>query len=760
MQNISVYGQKVQTHVDRIFLFFLFQQTLPSNTDLPIQQGAATTTSPPVQGSVHVGSHDSSSTSSRVVRGSAMSTTTANRSVETPNRVQFNSSDSQGETLSPTIQEKLEHEIMQAPPALSPIEGSTSTRAPATLMDRVSSAEGSQSIKRGLTSEFGQPASRIPRATTFGSIKRNNILSSSTHSAAPLKRLASNSGSSLPTSKTSISLASNLGIASDGEQISNEALRKSISITQESATPSSSSSSSSSALVSILSAYTNARSPAEVEMVLRRAKVASHSTTTSSRDKEVLLSLISRQEQKKQTEAGMDTSISMTNSTSTPNAKTTRLGESHRINSALSSSSNGHLPPIGGSSSVPKKVKTSLTAATNSIRAVRETNLTSSTSRVSNRISSTPTQARQSPALSEVITTSSATQASSSTPSPQPHDEEREGDDEMEAYIRRRHDKKVAQGARLSDLEKMLQFPEDEGPSKCYSQRQAEALWGDRLTDLELEEMRNFKEIYFVGQNVDKRARDRVENASINNSGYDDERGDYLVINHDHLAYRYEVTNLLGRGSFGQVLQCKDHKTGKSVAIKLIRNKKRFHHQALVEVKILENLVKWDPKDEFNVIKILDSFYFRNHLCISMELLSINLYELIKANSFVGFSTKLIRRFTSQVLASLSLLRKNRVVHCDLKPENILLMHPRKSAIRVIDFGSSCFEHEKVYTYIQSRFYRSPEVILGMNYHTAIDIWSLGCIMAELYSGYPLFPGENEQEQLACIMEILGPPDR
>lgn len=65
-----------------------------------------------------------------------------------------------------------------------------------------------------------------------------------------------------------------------------------------------------------------------------------------------------------------------------------------------------------------------------------------------------------------------------------------------------------------------------------------------------------------------------------------------------------------------------------------------------------------------------------------------------------------------------------------------------------------------VYTYIQSRFYRSPEVILGLSYHMAIDMWSLGCIIAELYTGIPLFPGENEQEQLSCIMEVLGVPDR
>jgi serine/threonine protein kinase len=137
----------------------------------------------------------------------------------------------------------------------------------------------------------------------------------------------------------------------------------------------------------------------------------------------------------------------------------------------------------------------------------------------------------------------------------------------------------------------------------------------------------------------------------------------------------------------------------------------------------------------------------------------MNLYELIKANNFAGFSTTLIRRFTIQMLNSLVLLRHHRVVHCDLKPENVLLKHPAKSAVQVIDFGSSCFENEKgkpraharpgasstwctVYTYIQSRFYRSVEVILGANYHMAIDMWSLGCILAELYTGMPLFPGE------------------
>merc|ERR1719379_997044 len=159
------------------------------------------------------------------------------------------------------------------------------------------------------------------------------------------------------------------------------------------------------------------------------------------------------------------------------------------------------------------------------------------------------------------------------------------------------------------------------------------------------------------------------------------------------------------------------------VALKMIRNKKRFHHQALVEVKILEHLRERDQENASNVVHVLDYFYFRNHLCITFELLSINL--------------------------------------CDFKPENVLLKNPTKSGIKVIDFGSSCFDDERVYTYIQSRFYRSPEVILGIPYDMAIDMWSFGCILAELYTGYPLFPGENEVEQLACIMEVMGlPPPR
>ncbi|XP_011474789.1 dual specificity tyrosine-phosphorylation-regulated kinase 4 isoform X1 [Oryzias latipes] len=277
----------------------------------------------------------------------------------------------------------------------------------------------------------------------------------------------------------------------------------------------------------------------------------------------------------------------------------------------------------------------------------------------------------------------------------------------------------------------------------------------ERLTEFEQEEINAYAEVWFLGLGSQK-----IEGSqgAPHNSGYDDEHGSYIRVLHDHIAYRFEVLEVIGKGSFGQVLKCLDHKTNELVAIKMIRNKKRFHHQALVELKILEVIKKKDKDNLHNVIHMKEYFYFRNHLCISFELLGVNLYELIKKNNFQGFSLALIRRFAHALLRCLQMLHKEKIIHCDLKPENILLSQRGPGNIKVVDFGSSCYEQQRVYTYIQSRFYRSPEVILGHPYSMAIDMWSLGCILAELHTGYPLFPGESEVEQIACIMEVLGMP--
>nr|XP_003463348.2 dual specificity tyrosine-phosphorylation-regulated kinase 4 [Cavia porcellus] len=277
----------------------------------------------------------------------------------------------------------------------------------------------------------------------------------------------------------------------------------------------------------------------------------------------------------------------------------------------------------------------------------------------------------------------------------------------------------------------------------------------NRLSLYEQSEILGYTELWFLGLEAEKL---NVDPQKFSKTSFDDEHGSYMKVLHDHIAYRYEVLEMIGKGSFGQVAKCLDHKNNELVALKIIRNKKRFHHQALVELKILEALRKKDKDNTYNVVHMKDFFYFRNHLCITFELLGINLYELMKNNSFQGFSLSLVRRFTLCVLKCLQMLYVEKIIHCDLKPENIVLYQKGQVSVKVIDFGSSCYEHQQVYTYIQSRFYRSPEVILGHPYNMAIDMWSLGCIMAELYTGCPLFPGENEVEQLACIMEVLGLP--
>lgn len=145
-----------------------------------------------------------------------------------------------------------------------------------------------------------------------------------------------------------------------------------------------------------------------------------------------------------------------------------------------------------------------------------------------------------------------------------------------------------------------------------------------------------------------------------------------------------------------------------------------------MEIKILSLLRDNDPDDNYNIVRILNSLEFRNHVCVIFELLSINLYDFLKLNDFEGISESLIRRFAIQILYALNYLKAEKIVHCDLKPENIVLKDKFKSGLKVIDFGSSAFIDERVYTYIQSRFYRAPEIMLGVSYGYPIDMWSLG----------------------------------
>ena len=298
---------------------------------------------------------------------------------------------------------------------------------------------------------------------------------------------------------------------------------------------------------------------------------------------------------------------------------------------------------------------------------------------------------------------------------------------------------------------------------------EAQRVLAPYLWEFEKREIQEYDVIYFF--NVNERVKNAT-NSSLpggsgygkvnekDNNGFDTDQNEYIVRYNEHLGYRYEVIKKLGKGSFGIVLRVFDHKQQEFVALKILKNKKRLYKQGLVESKLIETLNKNDPEDKKNIVKRLDHFLFRKHLILTFELLSVNLYDFIKMNNFLGFSLSLIKRFAIQILISLYYMREHNIVHCDLKPENILLRKINKSGIKIIDFGSGCFEDQKIYTYIQSRFYRAPEIVLGIPYTAAIDMWSFGCILYELYVGQPLFPGEDEKDHMALMMEVKGVPPR
>uniref|UniRef100_A0A2I3HLJ4 dual-specificity kinase n=1 Tax=Nomascus leucogenys TaxID=61853 RepID=A0A2I3HLJ4_NOMLE len=181
---------------------------------------------------------------------------------------------------------------------------------------------------------------------------------------------------------------------------------------------------------------------------------------------------------------------------------------------------------------------------------------------------------------------------------------------------------------------------------------------------------------------------------------------------------------------------------------------------AQIELRLLELMNQHDTEMKYYIVHLKRHFMFRNHLCLVFELLSYNLYDLLRNTHFRGVSLNLTRKLAQQLCTALLFLATPElsIIHCDLKPENILLCNPKRSAIKIVDFGSSCQLGQRIYQYIQSRFYRSPEVLLGTPYDLAIDMWSLGCILVEMHTGEPLFSGSNEVDQMNRIVEVLGIP--
>jgi dual specificity tyrosine-phosphorylation-regulated kinase 2/3/4 len=185
-----------------------------------------------------------------------------------------------------------------------------------------------------------------------------------------------------------------------------------------------------------------------------------------------------------------------------------------------------------------------------------------------------------------------------------------------------------------------------------------------------------------------------------------------------------------------------------------------MHDQGKIEVSLVQTLNQAAGFKESHIIQGLDFFMFRRHICATFEILGQNLYEYSRSIRFRAIETSELRQIARGILTALAFMHKNSVVHCDMKPENIMLVSHASGDVRVIDFGSSCFVGRQRYEYIQSRFYRAPEVILGIRYGTPMDVWSFACIIAELLMGRPLFPGDNEIEQMQMFMEVLGAPPR
>ncbi|WRX13382.1 Protein kinase domain - like 10 [Theobroma cacao] len=239
--------------------------------------------------------------------------------------------------------------------------------------------------------------------------------------------------------------------------------------------------------------------------------------------------------------------------------------------------------------------------------------------------------------------------------------------------------------------------------------------------------------------------------------------------------------NLTSRCTFGQVLECWDRETQEMVAIKVVRSIKKFQEVAMMELDVLQLLGKYD-RNGGHCVQLRNWFDYRNHICIVFEMLGPSLYDFLRKNNYRLFSVDLVRELGRQLLECVAFMHDLLLIHTDLKPENMLLVSPeyakipdykfmscspmegtcykrlpKSSAIKVIDFGSTVYEHQDRNYIVSTRHYRAPEVILGLGWSYPCDIWSVGCILVELCSGEALFQTHENLEHLVMMEKVLGP---
>ncbi|XP_066595740.1 dual specificity protein kinase CLK1 isoform X2 [Prorops nasuta] len=253
----------------------------------------------------------------------------------------------------------------------------------------------------------------------------------------------------------------------------------------------------------------------------------------------------------------------------------------------------------------------------------------------------------------------------------------------------------------------------------------------------------------------------------------DDEDGHLVYQSGDILANRYKVLATLGEGTFGKVVKVKDLHMDHVMALKIIKNVEKYREAAKLEINALEKIATKDPEGQHLCVKMLDWFNYHGHMCIAFEMLGLSVFDFLRDNSYQPYPLDHVRHMGYQLCYAVKFLHDNKLTHTDLKPENILFVDSdydisynskkrrdvrrvKRTDIRLIDFGSATFDHEHHSTIVSTRHYRAPEVILELGWAQPCDVWSIGCILFELYLGITLFQTHDNREHLAMMERILG----
>lgn len=248
-------------------------------------------------------------------------------------------------------------------------------------------------------------------------------------------------------------------------------------------------------------------------------------------------------------------------------------------------------------------------------------------------------------------------------------------------------------------------------------------------------------------------------------STYDDPEGYYNPNIGEILNGKYRVLGSVGKGVFSTVLRCQLLGEGSAgvgdniVAIKLIRNNEVMREASQTEIKILTELAERDPRDKKHCVRLLERFEHRNHVALVFESMQMNVREAMKKfGGKGGISIQAVRVFCKHLLIALSHLEACGIVHADIKPDNVLL-DEKQTMIKLCDFGSAFKMNQDKHDptpYLVSRFYRAPEIVLGLAYDKAVDMWSVGCCLYEMFTGKVMFPGATNNEMLKLFMELKG----